>query len=63
MCWSRPRTCPELMVRAELASGAMVSLLDDSPSFPVLCLSRTGTVWSPAAKAYLSAVEAAITAA
>jgi len=51
------------MVRAELASGAMVSLLDDSPSFPVLCLSRTGTVWSPAAKAYLSAVEAAITAA
>lgn len=53
---------PELMVRAELESGELVSVLGDELSFPLLCLSRTGAAWSAAAKAYIGAVEAALKA-
>ncbi len=48
---------PDLMVRAELDAGVFASVLPDVElAFPLLCLSRTGTVWSSHAKAYLAEV-------
>lgn len=52
---------PELMVRVELEAGVLVSVLPEVElSFPLLSVSRTGTVWSAPARAYVAEIESAL---
>lgn len=51
---------PELLVRAELDAGQLVPVLPEVGPFPPLLVSRTGTVWSEPARAFLTEVEHAL---
>ncbi len=48
---------PEFLVRAELRTGTLVAVWPEPMAFPMLCLSRTGTVWTRRARRYLEIVE------